>query len=125
MSSARHLKAASSSVRAYIRVSGTYLPPNFPNRPKESGRSRASASAATSSLSTAVAAILATTERVGGERELDWLYGVVLRNLAGGSEGERKCKGRWDWVLQAVGAEEEDENAILDFRQVIVRKGKL
>ncbi len=31
-------KAASSSNKAGIRVSGTYLPPNLPNLPRESGR---------------------------------------------------------------------------------------
>ena len=37
-SPARAWKADSSSERAYIRVSGTYFPPNLPKRPNESGR---------------------------------------------------------------------------------------
>ena len=37
-SAEREWNASSSSLSAYIRVSGTYLPPNLPNRPNESGR---------------------------------------------------------------------------------------
>lgn len=102
------MKAVSSSSSACIRVSGTYFPPNFPNRPNESGRCRIAAGS-TSSLT--IVGCLVSVQRTEGERELGEEGGVNLLNLKGKRGREGECGGRYVWAEQA-GDDEAAEKAM-------------
>ena len=81
------MKAASSSVRACIRVSGTYFPPKRPKRPKESGR-RAGPALAPVGAEFIVNGSRVRVQETGARRR-----GLTVERLAGGFR-RRSCDGR-------------------------------
>lgn len=94
-------------MRAYIRVSGTYLPPNLPNRPNESGRcNRTDPLSSLERTEAAAAGSLVReqeTEEDDEKEEEEW-QDVNLRKFEGKcEEGHSSLGGKLEglrWVLQ-------------------------
>lgn len=98
-SAVRAWNAASSSVSACIRVSGTYLPPNLPNLPNESGLW-----SITDPFSSLVCSCNGITEAGSLVREQETEEGVLEAEEEGGKVTSfSKFEGKWEDGYASLG----------------------
>lgn len=98
-SAVRAWNAASSSVSACIRVSGTYLPPNLPNLPNESGLW-----SITDPFSSLVCSCNGRTEAGSLVREQETEEGVLEAEEEGGKVTSfSKFEGKWEDGYASLG----------------------